>query len=286
MITHDNKGHVILRIDGKVIAVGGAWTLTFNAPLDDINEFGSDWRVFARNFGGSGSSSIIFSVPLDGATGEGLKTSDLYRYVKGRVPMIAELVSAERFYVAFVQITSATPASDALTLEAVATGAINVLNEVPASYKLDQESRFHCEDGPAVTYKDRVEYYIRGLNVPAKVITAPQTITALEVFTEKNSEVRRVMVERLGRSEFLLGCMLSGLMKKRSKSKYGVLWEIDPSKVFVGTHPVEFCMLDCVCPSSGRSYLIPVSPIVRTPKEAAAWTVGLTAKEYNPLVHT
>ena len=63
----------------------------------------------------------------------------------------------------------------------------------------DDAGRLHCANGPALRYADGLEIYAwHGVNVPPAVITHPAQITPRMIKDERNSEVRRVMIERYG----------------------------------------------------------------------------------------
>ena len=59
--------------------------------------------------------------------------------------------------------------------------------------------RLHCENGPAVEWPAGERYWFwKGVQVPQHVIEVPDAITASTIQSEKNAEVRRVMIERFG----------------------------------------------------------------------------------------
>lgn len=76
-----------------------------------------------------------------------------------------------------------------------------IITDRPDVIKLDDAGNLHCEDGPAIQYKGYDLFAINGVVVPEKVIMAPETLTKQEVTTERNAEVRRVMIDRYGGSD-------------------------------------------------------------------------------------
>ncbi|MDB6133792.1 MAG: hypothetical protein JWM59_2035 [Verrucomicrobiales bacterium] len=60
--------------------------------------------------------------------------------------------------------------------------------------------------------------------------------------------------------------------------------------IVLGSPPVPprlVCYLECRCPSTGRRYLLPVPPAVRTCRAAAAWMAGFdNPDDYAPLLET
>src|SRR3990167_5481143 len=96
---------------------------------------------------------------------------------------------------------------------------------------LDSEGSYHCEDKPAIYFKDGAKlYYYHGVNVPAKVILHPEKLTKKDWSSEENAEVRRVIQERMG-EDFVK--KIKG--KVINKGKLGELYEIklpdDPEKI-------------------------------------------------------
>ena len=63
--------------------------------------------------------------------------------------------------------------------------------------------RLHCLAGPAAAWDGWGVYAIHGVRVPEKVVMAPESITADEILKEPNAEIRRVMLDRLGRDRFV-----------------------------------------------------------------------------------
>lgn len=60
----------------------------------------------------------------------------------------------------------------------------------------DNENWFHCEDGPAVLYRDGLELYAwHGVRVPKWVIMEPEKITTEVINNEAKAEVRKAMTE-------------------------------------------------------------------------------------------
>jgi len=170
--------------------------------------------------------------------------------------------------------------------------------------------RLHCAAGPAVQFRDGWGVWAwHGVRVPQSVIEQPDTITAAAVLAERNVEVARVMLERMGIDRFIAeanavtlhedtatvthpvlvhqaGCasvdgpncdcevrLVSDAYKRRLLS---VDMPSDPDQRIVA--------IEVACPSTGHHYLLRVPPTVRDCTEAVAWTFGLEPKDYAPLV--
>ena len=78
----------------------------------------------------------------------------------------------------------------------------------PEYIKRDEQNRLHCEDGPAIRWKDGYcNYFWHGVSVPEKLIERPDEITKEDLINETNAEVRRAMMEKLGERFYSLGTL-------------------------------------------------------------------------------
>lgn len=70
--------------------------------------------------------------------------------------------------------------------------------------KVNDFGRLHCDNGPAVAYKDGYAIYaIDGVVVPEKVVMQPETLTIKEIEGEENAEIKRIMINRYGVGKYL-----------------------------------------------------------------------------------
>jgi hypothetical protein len=68
----------------------------------------------------------------------------------------------------------------------------------------DGRGRLHRADGPAVLYPDGWAIYaVHGVRVPAWIIEAPNEITTSKIADEKNSEIQRLMIEKMGWDKYI-----------------------------------------------------------------------------------
>lgn len=121
----------------------------------------------------------------------------------------------------------------------------------------------------------------RGVMIDERIAFRPEEITAEEVLSEQNAELRRVKLERMGFERFL------------SESDPEVL---DCDKDPGGERKLYRVELDedeplvCVsvnCPSTGRHYLLRVPPETTSCHQAIAWTAGFdNPSDYQPLIET
>lgn len=70
----------------------------------------------------------------------------------------------------------------------------------------DDQDRLHRDDGPSVSWPGPGggrHYFWHGVEVPPKVVLSPQSLHSQDILSEKNSEVSRVMAERLGWERYM-----------------------------------------------------------------------------------
>lgn len=121
----------------------------------------------------------------------------------------------------------------------------------------------------------------RGVPVDERIAFRPETITAREALAERNAELRRVMIERMGYENFLRESDAEVLDRDRDpggeRRLLRVRLEGDEDLVCVAV----------ICPSTARQYLIRVPPTVRTCRQAVAWVAGFdNPNDYRPLAET
>lgn len=113
---------------------------------------------------------------------------------------------------------------------------VAIVCERPSALSIDARDRLHCENGPAVAFRDGHKYYFwHGVTVPEHVVERPETITYQEIENERNAEVRRVMLERYGTERFLRD---SGAVKF-AEDEYGELYR----KELPGDEPIVMVRL-------------------------------------------
>lgn len=82
-----------------------------------------------------------------------------------------------------------------------------MVSKHPSFIKRDERGQLHSESGKAIQWPDGWSVYSwHGVPVPEKAILYPETITKEEIKEEKNVEVRRILVERMGVSKYLSEC--------------------------------------------------------------------------------
>ena len=150
----------------------------------------------------------------------------------------------------------------------------------PLDMQIDENKRLHNATGPAVTFVDNSKVWVwHGVLVPEYVITEPNRITAKDILEEPNAEVSRIKLERLGMEKFIhqskLKILYSDIDGKGNSRK---LLQTSSPKSLESDKYIE--VIQVVCPSTGRKYLLRVPPNMQTCQAAIAWTFGLSPEDY------
>lgn len=144
------------------------------------------------------------------------------------------------------------------------------------------DNRLHREDGCAVAWPDGKSYWFwRGIEVTRSTIEAPERLALADIRDEANQESRRIMIERMGTECFLRATRGTIIQT----DECGKLWHchVDNNDTYAivevknGTPEPD---------GSCRRYFLRVPPAARTPRDAIAWTYGLTAAQYDVVVRT
>lgn len=158
-----------------------------------------------------------------------------------------------------------------------------LLIPVPRYQGVDEENRLHRLDGPTISWPDGTAgHHVHGVSVPRHVIEEPSRITAREAQDQPNVEVRRIMIERMGRGRFL--SEIGATVIDRDTDGRGMprlLVHYSPDR---WSEPEAY--VEVTCPSTGHVYHLRVPPDIRKCAEAVAWTFGMSVEQYAPLLET
>jgi hypothetical protein len=121
----------------------------------------------------------------------------------------------------------------------------------------------------------------RGVAVNAQIAFFPETLKVTDVVAERNAELRRVMIERIGFDRFVREANAKIVDQDQDaggpRELLRVKLEGDEDLVCVSVR----------CPSTGRHYLIRVPPSMKTCHQAVAWTAGFdNPEDYHPILET
>lgn len=120
-----------------------------------------------------------------------------------------------------------------------------------------------------------------GINVDHRVAFHPEQLSVDEVLAERNSERRRVLIDRYGYGRFLTDARAKVLNSDTDPGGRRQLLRIE----LPGDEPLV--ALSCFCPSTQRQYIIRVPPETKTCHQAAAWIAGFDdPADYHPLIET
>lgn len=138
-----------------------------------------------------------------------------------------------------------------------------------------EESRLDNIAGPAIRFADGYSVYVvRGVRVPASVVEDdPETWDIQSILSERNAEISRIMIERLGHVRF----MEKTGAKLRNQDDFGKLWDID------GRTDMSICeVINSTAEKDGehKVYYLIVPRRMRCPLEAVAAGFGLTMEAY------
>ncbi len=154
--------------------------------------------------------------------------------------------------------------------------------EKPSVFLTDEGGRLHSDKGPAIVFRDGyIAHSWHGVIVDARIIEEPESITLAEIDNTQNAEMRRVLIERYGQSQYLQD---SGA-EEIHRDEYGVLYR----KEIPGDEDLVMVKVVNSSPEpdgSFKDYFLRVPPDVLTAKQAVAWTFGFEADEYLPLAET
>lgn len=121
----------------------------------------------------------------------------------------------------------------------------------------------------------------RGAPVNDRIAFSPETITVQEILLERNVEVRRVMLERVGMQWFVEHAQAEELDADRDAGGPRRLLRIPLDG------EADMVCVVVLCPSTGRRYILRVPARIRTCRQAIAWTAGFDdPDEYQPLLET
>jgi hypothetical protein len=126
-----------------------------------------------------------------------------------------------------------------------------------------------------------LRYHWRGVPVSDRLAFYPETITAEEIIGERNLELRRVMIERVGMDWFVERTNARVVDNDEDAGGPRRLLKIQFE------NGVDMACIEVHCPSTGRKYVLQVPPEIPTCAHAAAWMAGFSnPARYRPVVET
>jgi len=157
-----------------------------------------------------------------------------------------------------------------------------LISDKPQSLSRDEQGRLHSLNSAALSYPDGWSIYaVHGVRVPEYVIMRPSAITVDKITNEQNAEIRRVMLDKFGWDRYLVE---SGA-KAIHQDNYGTLYRAE----LPDDEPLVMVKVTNSTPEpdgSFKDYFLRVPPNITRADEAVAWTFGMTAKEYQPVMES
>lgn len=128
---------------------------------------------------------------------------------------------------------------------------------------------------------DHVGLRWNGVAISRRVAFEPETLTHREVLAERNAEVRRVMIERMGYDRFLEQAQAQILDRDHDRGGERRLLRIE----IPDDEPLVCVSVQC--PSTGHQFVLRVPPHVTSCHQAIAWTAGYDdPRLYKPRIET
>ncbi|MBX9666023.1 MAG: hypothetical protein K2X93_00335 [Candidatus Obscuribacterales bacterium] len=156
-----------------------------------------------------------------------------------------------------------------------------VLIERPQVQRTDERGRLHSENSCAIKYADGFQLHSwHGVTVPEWIIIDKESITLSMIEAERNTELRRVLIERFGEERFIKESGADIV----HEDDCGVLYKKDMTgEVFTMVRVINSTEEP---DGTRRHYFLRVPEEMQTAREAVAWTFGMPPGEYNPAVET
>jgi len=120
----------------------------------------------------------------------------------------------------------------------------------------------------------------RGMPIPPEVAAELPTLTVARIHEEANAEVRRVMVEYYGFDRYLREADATRVHEDETGILWRQRWRWEAwaaVEVVNGTPEPD---------GTYKHYFLQVPPTMRTPREAVAWTYGLSERHYRLAMRT
>jgi len=157
-----------------------------------------------------------------------------------------------------------------------------MVSDFPERLKVDERNRPHCDNGSSHRWRDGWElYFIHGVRVTEQIVMHPETLTVGQIDSEKNAEVRRIMINRYGANRY----MQEGGATMIHQDKRGKLWK----KERAGDTDLVMVEVRNSTPEpdgSVKDYWLRVPPDVKTASAAVAWTFNMEPAKYQPAIET
>lgn len=151
------------------------------------------------------------------------------------------------------------------------------LAERPSVLGVDARGRLHSATGPALQFPDGSAFYAwKGIEVPARLIERPEQISIHTIDKEPDIRIRHCMIEMMTPQRYVA----NGGALKIAEDETGILWRKTWWSSVDAWAAVEVINGTPEPDGECKRYFLQVPSHLQTPREAVAWTYGLTASEY------
>lgn len=146
----------------------------------------------------------------------------------------------------------------------------------------NEQLRLHNADGPAIRFRDGYSIYMwHGVPIPSDIIEHPESITVSRIMSERNAELSRCMIEKIGLDRFFNEAKPKVLDQDLDASGMprrllSISVPNDPERVVVS--------MQVKCPSTHHDFFIRVPPTITSCKQAMAWTMNMDVSRLNDIV--
>lgn len=148
-----------------------------------------------------------------------------------------------------------------------------IISDFPEIIKLDAQNRPHCDNGPSYRWRDGWGFYHwHGVQVPKEWIENKNTLTATDALRIDNAELRRAACEILG-WENVISQLKAVEIDADLDPEIGTLLRVD----LPNAPQEQFLRVKC---GTGRLFVMPVPPNMRSAVEAQAWLWGLSKEDF------
>ena len=128
-------------------------------------------------------------------------------------------------------------------------------------------------------------YTINGLTVDSRLVEKPETVLVKEIEDEENIELRRIKIQIYENAHGVGSYIKESGAKIIDKNELGELYK---KEIKDDESIVMVKVLNSTQRKDGtkHEYFLRVPPTIKRVTEAIAWTFGMEAKHYSPIVET
>lgn len=140
------------------------------------------------------------------------------------------------------------------------------VSERPNTIMFNEDDVLHNEEGKSVEFDDGWGVYsLNGVMVDEQIVMHPETQTIDQIQNEENEEIKRIRIERFGWEKYLNGINATLVDENQN--------DIEGTKEFLFTGDGITALL-CICPSTGKEFVLEVPPETKTCGDAQFWLSG------------